>query len=90
LIEKSEEALNLDKELKQTSDYVRECEARITKGEMMELQGLDKTVIDMCDRISNIPSEEAKELEEKMALLIKALETLANTIKEYQETHEES
>ena len=87
--DKSQEALDLDKDLKQATDYVRDCQARIIKGDLMELQGLDKTVINMCDRIAELPDGEAKELEDKMAVLIKALEALAVTIKEYQEDNED-
>ena len=82
--EKANEVVELENRLKQSIDYVRDCDARVTKGEIMELQGLDNNVIELCEGIAKLPQEEAKVLQDKMDILIKALEGLAKTIKEHQ------
>jgi hypothetical protein len=72
-------------QLKGIIDYVRDCQARVTKGEIMELQGLDKNVIDICDAIAHLPEKEGHALESQMTQLIDSLEVLARTMKEQQE-----
>ncbi len=68
--------------LKAIVDYVRDCQARVSKGELMDLQGLDENVIELCDEIAELPEKEAQVLERQMSQLIESLETLATTIKE--------
>lgn len=63
--------------MKSVTDYVRDCERRVTKGEIMDLQGLDNSVIEICDAIAALPSEEGQSLEKQMAALIGDLEKLA-------------
>ena len=58
---------------------------RVGKGEIMELQGLDKNVIDICDAIARLPEEEGQAMEEQMSLLIDSLEMLGRMLKEQQE-----
>lgn len=73
------------KMLKSITSYIRDCQARVTKGEIMDLQGLDKNVIEACNAVSALPPEEAHKLEGQMTTLIESLEALAETMKEQQE-----
>lgn len=75
-------AAETGKRLKMIIDYVRDCQARVTKGEIMDLQGLDKNVIEVCDAIAKLPKEEGGALEDQMGVLIDSLEVLARTMKE--------
>ncbi|TAL29543.1 MAG: hypothetical protein EPN97_13360 [Alphaproteobacteria bacterium] len=65
-------------------DYVRDCERRVNQGEILELDGLDRNVVSICDGISALPQEEGKRLEEQMSELIKDLERLAGAMREQQ------
>jgi hypothetical protein len=71
--------------LKATIDYVRDCDRRVSQGEIMDLQGLDDTVVEICDSIAELEEEEGQSLEPQMATLIKGLEQLAETMKEQEE-----
>jgi len=66
--------------LKRTVDYVRDCYIRADRGEVMDLTGLDKTVTQMCDEISELPREESESLKENMAKLLENLDMLAQNI----------
>jgi len=71
--------------LKATIDYVRDCDRRVSQGEIMDLQGLDDTVVEICDSIAELDEAEGQSLEPQMATLIKGLEQLAETMKEQEE-----
>lgn len=72
------------KRLKALIDYVRDCQIRVGKGEIMELQGLDKNVVDICEAIAKLDADEARDMEDQMTLLIDSLEELARAMKEQQ------
>lgn len=76
------EAAEIGQRLKSVTDYVRDCQARVSKGELMDLQGLDKNVIALCDAVAELPEKEGQAFEKQMSQLIESLEELANTIKE--------
>lgn len=78
-------ATELDQRLAAVNDYVRDCERRVERGEIMDLQGLDQNVIEICDAIAGLPGAEARTLEPKMAALIDNLEVLARAMKTQQE-----
>lgn len=78
-------AADIGQNLKSIVDYVRDCQARVTKGEIMDLQGLDKNVMKVCDAIATLPEAEGKTLEAQMTQLVEALEILARAMKEQQE-----
>jgi hypothetical protein len=71
--------------LKQVTDYVVDCERRVTRGEIMELQGLDKKVKEICDAVAELPQDEAQALEAQMGQLIEGLEHLADAIRAQEE-----
>lgn len=75
------DAAEIGKRLKSAIDYVRDCEARVAKGDIMDLQGLDQNVIEICDAIAKLPPKEAHDLEASMSVLIERLEQLANAMK---------
>ena len=79
-------AVELGERLKTIVDYVRECQARVTKGEILSLQGLDSKVIKLCDDITKLPEKEGHSLESQMTLLIESLEVLARAMKEQQKS----
>lgn len=82
---KAEDASTVAKRLKSIVDYVRDCQMRVGKGEIMDLQGLDKNVIDICDAIAALPEKEGQAMEDQMSLLIDSLEMLGRMLKEQQE-----
>jgi len=82
---KAEDASVVGQRLRAIVDYVRDCQVRVGKGEIMDLQGLDKNVIDVCDAIGRLPEKEGHALESQMSQLIDSLETLARMLKEQQD-----
>ncbi len=82
MTDQSTEAAAVGKRLQTIVDYVRDCQARVNKGEIMDLQGLDKNVISLCDDIANLPEEESRALEGRMSGLIDSLEALAQAMKD--------
>ncbi len=85
MVNKENGAAEIGKRLRGIVDYVRDCQARVTKGEIMDLQGLDKNVIDVCDAIAELPEKDGQALESQMTQLIDSLEVLARTMKEQQD-----
>lgn len=75
----------LAKRLKSITDYVRDCERRVSQGEIMDLQGLDNNVAEVCDLIAAMPPKEGQELESQMTILIGSLETLADAMRKQDE-----
>lgn len=72
---------DLAKRLKSIIDYVRDCERRVSQGEIMDLQGLDNNVAEVCDAIASMPPADAQGLETQMSVLIADLEKLANAMR---------
>ncbi len=71
-------------QLKMVLDYVKDCDRRVHMGEIMDLDGLDDKVMDICDRVSQLSQDEAQEYEDQMGVLIKELEKLAKSMQEQQ------
>lgn len=63
-------------------DYVRQCELRAAKGEVMELSGLDRTVMLMCEDIVRLPTPQARNLQPRMQQLVESLDQLALRMRE--------
>ena len=80
------EAEETGRKLRLIIDYVRDCQARVTKGEIMDLQGLDGKVLEVCDAIAGLPEKEGRSLESQMSLLIESLEVLVRTMRERQDS----
>lgn len=66
-------------------NYVQDCQRRVHMGEIMDLNGLDNTVVDICNDIAAMPPEEARAMEDRMTKLIDSLEELAGAMREQQE-----
>lgn len=81
----AEEAAVVATRLKSIVDYVRDCQVRVAKGEIMDLQGLDKNVIDLCDAVGHLPENEGQAMQGQMSQLIDSLEALARMMKEQQD-----
>lgn len=80
------DAAEIEQRLKAVIDYVRDCETRVNRGEVMDLQGLDRNVIEICNAITSLPSTEARVLEAKMSSLINGLDQLAIAMKAQQDS----
>ncbi len=74
-------AAELAKRMKTVTDYVRDCERRVSLGEIMELDGLDRNVMELCDAIASLPKDDSVSLERQMSSLIENLETLADAMR---------
>lgn len=79
----------LAERLQTVTAYVRDCERRVLQGDIMDLQGLDNNVLQICEDIAKLPQQDAQELEEPMQILIAGLETLANAMRAHDEQYEE-
>ena len=82
------DAGELHERLKAIVDYVRDCQRRVSQGDIMDLKGLDQNVLEICDSIAALPPEEGRKLEDQMSALIEDLETLANNMRAQQEKME--
>jgi len=71
----------LAKRLRSVTEYVRDCERRVSLGEIMDLGGLDRNVVEICTGIAGLPQEEGQALEKQMSQLIEDLERLADTMR---------
>jgi len=78
----TQNAADITLQIRSITGYVRDCAARAAKGEVMDLQGLDQNVIDICNAITSLPEADGKKLERDMATLIAALDDLAATMKQ--------
>lgn len=72
----------LNAQLSSVLDYVRQCELRVGRGEMMDLSGLDRTVMQMCEEIVRLPSPQARTLQPRMQQLVEGLDLLATRMRE--------
>ena len=81
----TETASDIKKRLKTIVDYVRDCEARVVRGEIREMQGLDKNVEEICNEIATLPRSESREMEQHMAQLVEGLDQLATAMRRQQE-----
>lgn len=70
--------------IKSVSDYVVDCERRARQGEIMDLQGLDRNVTDICNTLAQMERGEAQKLQSRLATLIEGLERLGDTMREEQ------
>lgn len=70
--------------LRAVQDYVLDCERRVSKGEIMDLQGLDNNIVVICEALSQLPKADAQELEPRLAMLIESLDRLAAGMKSQQ------
>ncbi|MBI3440335.1 MAG: hypothetical protein HY052_00750 [Proteobacteria bacterium] len=85
MTESNLDTTTVEKKIKGIVDYVRDCQARVTRGEIMDLQGLDKNVMKVCDAVAKLPKNDGRALEKQMSHLIESLETLARTMKQQQD-----
>lgn len=76
------DAAALSAQLGAIIDYVRQCEQRVLRGEIMDLSGLDRSVIALCEQVTSLPGAEARTLEARMRQLVEGLDALAGHIRE--------
>ena len=82
--EQTPDTQDLSQQLKAVLDYVKDCDRRVHLGEIMDLDGLDDKVMDICDKVAALSQEEAQEYEDQMGVLIKDLESLAKSMQAQQ------
>ncbi len=85
MTKQSDAASSIAKEVQRIIDYVRDCEVRATRGEVLELQGLDQNVLIVCNKIAGLDVPHSKVVEPMMATLIEELDNLASTLKTQQD-----
>lgn len=71
----------LAKRLTAIIDYVRDAERRVNQGELMELDGLDDNVLELCEGVGALPPAESKAFEKQMSSLIHDLEALTTAMR---------
>ncbi len=71
--------------MKALIDYVRDCERRVGQGEVVDMNGLDRNVLQVCEALSALPRSEARDLENKMLTLVERLGALAESMKAQQD-----
>lgn len=81
----SEAAQDITREIRTIIDYIRDCEVRAARGEVLELTGLDQNVLVVCNKIAGLDVPHAKVVEPHMAALIESLDNLASTLKTKQD-----
>lgn len=84
-IPETPETGDIAQELKSVLDYVKDCDRRVHLGEIMDLDGLDDKVMQICDRVASLTQDEAQVYEDQMTALITELEKLAKTMQAQQE-----
>ena len=72
-------------QLAAVTDYVRQCQTRILRGEIIDLGGLDRTVAALCVDIAQLPTTDARTQEPQMQKLVEGLDELASAMKEQKE-----
>lgn len=72
----------LNTQLAAVLDYVRQCDLRVGRGEVMDLSGLDRTVMAMCEDIVRLPAPQARNLQPRMQQLVESLDQLAARMRE--------
>lgn len=65
--------------------FIVDSTARLRGGELVSLEGLNSDVAALCTRAVSLPPEQVSEIQPLMADMIDSLETLAATLKEYQQ-----
>lgn len=85
MTKQSDAADTIAKEIQKIIDYIRDCEVRAARGEVLELQGLDQNVLIICNKITGLDIPHSKTVEPLMTSLIEALDNLASTLKTQQD-----
>lgn len=75
---------DIGQQLKAVLDYVKDCDRRVHLGEIMDLDGLDDKVMQICDVVASLSQEDAQVYEAQMGVLITELEKLAKSMQEQQ------
>jgi hypothetical protein len=75
---------DLARRLKSVTDYVRDCERRVSQGEIMDLTGLDRNVLEICNGVAALPPPQGRLLQGELAALIGDLDKLAAAMKSRQ------
>ncbi len=85
MTETADEVQEVETRLKELTGYVSQCSSRVTKGEVPDLNGLDRNVAEACASAEALGSEKARAIAPQMEKLIAELDKLAIAIKEQQD-----
>ena len=66
-------------------EFISQANETIQGGEMVDLMGLDDEVASLCDRTLALPPEHAVIVQPLMAEMISKLESLGETLKDFQD-----
>ena len=66
------------------SAFIDDANGHITKGEMVDLTGLDDEVASLCDRTVALPPQDAVTIQPLMAEMISKLEVLSQSLQDFQ------
>jgi hypothetical protein len=73
----------LRQKMEDLRDYIRDAEEKVSAGTMVNLQGLEKTVSEICRYATSLPPDQARDVQPLMAELIGELERLSIALKDY-------
>lgn len=71
--------------MEKLTEFIRDAEASVRSGKMVDLSGLDRDVAMICNKAIALPPVEARDLQPVMAELIGNLEHLSTALKDYKE-----
>ncbi len=77
-------AQELNERIDHMIDFVNQANAQAESGTLADLSDLDKNVTQLCDDVEASSPDVAREVSDKMAEMIAALEELATALKKYQ------
>lgn len=78
-------AAEIRAKMEKLTDFIREAEATVRGGKMVDLSGLDREVAVICNKAVALPPLEARDIQPIMAELIGNLEHLSSALKDYKE-----
>ena len=76
---------SIEKDLKTQIGVIGEAVSRVKAGVIMNIDGVEQQVAQICEKISALPEGDAQALEQSMAEMIGKLEELAQVLSEFQD-----
>ncbi len=73
----SAESEQLQAELQSLNAYLLACERRIHQGEVMDMSGFDEKTKVICQKLSTLPPERARDLAPELETLISRLDRIS-------------
>ena len=70
--------------LQEMTSFIETAQAKLQKGEVVNLSHLDNEVAQLCDQTLKLPPQEASQVQPAMADMISKLEALGLALQEFQ------